>query len=141
MAERMHDLKFDKAVEGNAKLGVSARWLTAILEKLLNLTTLRLSSVSLTGLDRLYSPSRRFRLEHLQFVDTGEYSERQTVQNVLEILWLFDRIGKITVIRAFAHEQGVQDFDVLLQRYQYMHPSHLSVGALHVLDRPRGIEF
>ncbi len=97
--------------------------------------------MSLTGLDRLYTPSRRFTLEHLQFVDTGEYSEHQTVQNVLEILWLFDRIGKITVVRAFAHEQGAQDFDVLLQRYQYMSPNHLSVGALCVLDRPRGIEF
>lgn len=138
-AVRIRDLTLKG--EWGRELSVSARWLSAILEQLPKLNTLRLAGVSLTGLDRLYTPSNRFTLEHLQFVETGENSEDQTIANTLEVLGLFDRIGRITVNRAFAHEQGVRDLDALLESFEHMFPKHLSVGALQVLDRPRGIEF
>ena len=43
--------------------------------------------------------------------------------------------------RAYAHEQGTYDFDTLLVVLDYKFRKHLSVGALQVLDHPRGIEF
>ncbi|KAI0697573.1 hypothetical protein BC835DRAFT_754838 [Cytidiella melzeri] len=115
-------------------LSVSARWLTAILENLPNLKILRLRLVDFTSLDRFFSPSTRFNLEHLQLVDTGVNSEEATIENTLEILELFDSLGRLSIQTAYARVRSYLEFDTVLADFAAKVPKHLHVNALQVQD-------
>ncbi|KAI0347762.1 hypothetical protein BDW22DRAFT_1349831 [Trametopsis cervina] len=134
----VHELVL-KGDRGEPELHVSARWLAAILEKLPNVKTVRLLSINMTGLDRHFLPPTRFRLEFLELFETSS-SWDATVENILDILALFDSIGRLVV--GYTFMRGGRERvppDSYLSRHESKMPGHLSIRSFAAHGTPDGL--
>lgn len=126
---------------GRPELDVPARWLTAIMQALPNLKAFRLQGANFTGLDYRFTPPMRFKLEQLFIEHTETSREDSTIQNILEVLTLFDELDYLYVRRSWSGCLNSTPFDDIFSKYSDILPTPIRIKALDICDNPRPTRF